>query len=362
MGEGAQELMSSATEAPLLRLTGVTKAFGTQIALHPLSLSVARGDFLALLGPSGCGKTTLLRIIGGFLSPDKGEIEIDGRNVTQLGPEQRHTNMVFQGYGLFPHMTVRENVAYGLKVAGCPRDQRDREVGAMLEMTHISDYANRLPAELSGGQQQRVALARALVMKPSVLLLDEPLAALDLQLRKSMQDELRNLHREIGGTFICVTHDQSEALGLANRIAVMNAGRIVQEGSPEDIYKRPSTPFVAGFVGESNILPLTRQSGICRFAGNVIPSEGPDAAVAMMVRPTDIRIAETKPETDIAVSGQIHDAIFMGDYVKLVIALETGDILMVHRPRAACDGQTAVRGRPVFATWSRNDCHLLDNV
>ncbi len=354
--------MPSTNDAPLLRLTGVTKAFGSQTALQPLDLSVARGDFLALLGPSGCGKTTLLRIIGGFLSPDKGTVEIDGRDITAIGPEHRPINMVFQGYGLFPHMTVRENVGYGLKIAGHARDKREPQVNAMLEMMHIATLADRLPGELSGGQQQRVALARALVMKPSVLLLDEPLAALDLQLRKSMQSELRNLHREIGGTFICVTHDQSEAIGLANRIAVMNAGRIVQEGTPEDIYKRPANTFVAGFIGDSNILPLMRRSGVCTLASNSIASDGPDAQVAMMVRPTDIQLSEIKPTADICVPGQVADIVFMGDHVKFVVVIETGDTLAVHRPHAECDTGWIGRGVPVFASWSRNDSHVLDRT
>ncbi|CCB65475.1 ABC transporter ATP-binding protein [Hyphomicrobium sp. MC1] len=353
--------MSAASqEAPLLRLTGITKAFGVHIALHPLDLSVARGDFLALLGPSGCGKTTLLRIIGGFLRPDSGRVEIGGRDATALGPEQRHTNMVFQGYGLFPHMTVRENVAYGLKIAKYPAQQRDHNVGAMLEMMHISALSDRLPDALSGGQQQRVALARALVMKPSVLLLDEPLAALDLQLRKSMQTELRNLHREIGGTFICVTHDQSEAIALANRIAVMNAGRVVQEGTPEDIYRRPRSAFVAGFVGESNIFALERRSGICRLADNNLPSPGRDAQVTMMVRPNDIRLVEMRVENDVSLSGEIIDAVFMGDHAKLVVVAETGDTLVVHRSRTECEVGSIERGTRVLVSWSRDDCHILD--
>lgn len=354
--------MSAATspQTPLLRLRGITKAFGDHTALHPLDLSVARGDFLALLGPSGCGKTTLLRIIGGFLLPDKGRVEIDGADVTEKGPGHRHTNMVFQGYGLFPHMTVRQNVAYGLKIARRSPQDRERDVGAMLEMMHISALSARLPGSLSGGQQQRVALARALVMKPSVLLLDEPLAALDLQLRKSMQTELRNLHREIGGTFICVTHDQGEAIALANRIAVLNAGRIVQEGAPEDIYRRPSSTFVASFVGESNILALTRQSGACRFAGNTVAAPGPDARVAMMVRPNDIRLVGARSPAEITLSGQLVDAVFMGDYVKLIIAAETGDTLTVHRARADCERSPIERGATVLASWSHDDCHILE--
>lgn len=347
------------TDTALLRLTGLTKVFGGQVALHPLDLSVARGDFVALLGPSGCGKTTLLRMIGGFLPADAGKVEIDGVDVTALGPERRNTNMVFQGYGLFPHMTVRQNVGYGLSIARRPAAERSRDVDAMLDMMHIAQFADRLPAKLSGGQQQRVALARALVMKPKIVLLDEPLAALDLQLRKSMQDELRNLHREIGGTFICVTHDQGEAIALANRIVVLNAGRIMQEGTPEDIYRRPSNVFVAGFVGESNILKATRRSGLCQLGDLLIAAPGPDGEVAMMIRPGDVRFSPARPPDSVGLPGQVTDTIFMGDHVKVVITTATGDKLIVHPSRASLDEHVPAVGSQGFASWSQSDAHIM---
>lgn len=349
-------------QAPLLQLTGVTKAFGSQMALHPIDLDVHQGDFLALLGPSGCGKTTLLRLIGGFLQPDSGKVIIDGTDATSLQPERRQTNMVFQGYGLFPHMTVRENIAYGLRVARCPADKCMREVGAMLELMHISQFADRLPGALSGGQQQRVALARALIMKPRVLLLDEPLAALDLQLRKAMQTELRNLHRAIGGTFICVTHDQEEAIALANRIAVMNSGRIVQEGSPKDIYERPRDTFVAGFIGDSNIISLSRRSGACQLGENIIPSSGPDAQVAVMVRPSAVRVCEKRPEREISLSGQLVDAVFMGDYTKLVVATNAGETIVAHTARSECEANSHSIGKSVFVSWKRDDCQIVEQA
>ena len=227
--------------------------FGDIVAVHPLDLAIYHGDFLAILGPSGCGKTTLLNMIAGFLFPNSGSIEIDGRDVTHIGPDQRPTNMVFQGYALFPHMTLRQNVAYGLKISKTPPSEIEARVDEMIELVHLEGLEQRAVTELSGGQQQRVALARALIMRPDVLLLDEPLAALDLKLRKTMQQELRRIHRSIGGTFVFVTHDQDEAMGLANRIAVMDGGRLIQEGNAEEIYAAPKTRFVSTFIGEANV-------------------------------------------------------------------------------------------------------------
>ena len=217
-------------DVPLVRLRGLGKRFGSVEAVRPLDLAIHAGDFFAILGPSGCGKTTLLRMIGGFIAPSAGSVEIDGVDVTRLGPERRPANMVFQGFGLFLHMNVRQNVGYGLRIAKVERTELERQVDEVLRLVHMEEFAKRNIDQLSGGQQQRVALARALVMRPKVLLLDEPLGALDLKLRQAMQEELRRIHQQIGGTFVFVTHDQSEALGLANRIAVMQAGQIVQEG------------------------------------------------------------------------------------------------------------------------------------
>ena len=247
---------------PLVRLRGLSKSFGTTVAVHPLDLDIAEGDFLAILGPSGCGKTTLLRMLGGFAEPSSGSIEIAGKDVTRMGPEKRPTNMVFQGYGLFPHMNVRQNVSYGLKLSRAAPDEVKARVSEMLKLVHLEDFSERAVNELSGGQQQRVALARALVMRPAVLLLDEPLGALDLKLRKQMQAELRRIHRSLGGTFVFVTHDQEEALGLANRIAVMEAGRIVQQGDPQAIYRRPASRFVSTFIGDANLLEGRREHGV----------------------------------------------------------------------------------------------------
>src|SRR5215510_10608573 len=235
------------TMRPLVQLRNLAKSYGGVAAVKPLDLDVAYGDFCAILGPSGCGKSTLLRMIAGFVEPTSGQIEIDGIDVTTLGPEQRPTNMVFQGYGLFPHLSVAENVGFGLALKKLPRADIATRVAEALQLVRLEGFGERMIDRLSGGQQQRVALARALIMRPKVLLLDEPLAALDLKLRHQMQEELRRIHREIGGTFIFVTHDQGEAFALANLVAVMNQGWVEQIGSPPDIYLHPKTLFVADF-------------------------------------------------------------------------------------------------------------------
>ena len=247
-------------------IRGVLKQFGGVTALDHVSLDIKRGEFFSLLGPSGCGKTTLLRIIGGFEDPDEGEILIGGRNAANDPPHRRRTNMIFQHLALFPHLTAAENIAFGLEVKKTPRPAIDRRVGEMLRLVRLDGYGSRKINELSGGQRQRVAIARALVNEPEVLLLDEPLGALDLQLRLQMHEELKRIHREIGSTFILVTHDQSEAITLSDRIAVMNDGRIVQLGAPNDVYHRPKSRFVASFIGFANFI-----------SGNVVSATGDHA-------------------------------------------------------------------------------------
>ena len=325
--------------ASSLRLKGVSKAFGNMTALHPLDLEVRKGEFLALLGPSGCGKTTLLRLIGGFLSPSAGHIFIDGEDATDLPPEKRRTNMVFQGYGLFPHMTVKQNIAYGLHIAGKSRDEIADRTERMAKLVHLDGMVDRMPATLSGGQQQRVALARALVMDPAVLLLDESLAALDLKLRKAMQDELRQLHATLGGTFIFVTHDQAEAMALASRIILMRDGRIEQSGTPEELYRAPSSSFAAGFIGDANILSGERRAGRLHLdCGGECPSAGPDGAVRLMIRPGDIGIAVRQNDgRTVSVQGRLTERVFMGDYVRLTVAAANGVKLSAHVPHAAAE-------------------------
>ncbi|WP_291387898.1 ABC transporter ATP-binding protein [Devosia sp.] len=340
----------------LVRLTGLTKTFARSVAVHPLDFEIEAGDFLAVLGPSGCGKSTLLRMIGGFETPTAGRINIAGRDVTGLGPENRPTNMVFQGYGLFPHMNVRQNVAYGLKLKGLNRDEVVGEVAEALRLVHLEDFAERPVVKLSGGQQQRVALARALVLRPSVLLLDEPLAALDLKLRKAMQEELRRLHRVVGGTFVFVTHDQGEALSLANRIAVMEAGRIVQVGVPEDIYRRPASRFVSTFIGEANVLSGERRDGVVTLPwGLSFPAAGPDGRVSVVVRPEHVALA-----SDASPAGEVRDVVFLGSFVKLSVRMSEGTELSIHLPEQPGTGMPRVGDR-VSLAWRQENVRCFDD-
>ncbi len=240
--------------ASFLQFDGVSKSFGALRAVDSVSLGIQKGEFFSLLGPSGCGKTTLLRMLAGFETPDTGRILLDGEDITALPPNRRKVNTIFQSYALFPHLTVRENIAFGPRVAGWPRERVDEEVGRMLALTQLEPQARKKPAEISGGQKQRVAIARALINKPDVLLLDEPLAALDLKLRQRMLIELDLIHDQVGITFLYVTHDQGEAMSLSDRIAVMKDGRIEQMGPPAEIYETPRTSFVAAFIGDTNFL------------------------------------------------------------------------------------------------------------
>ncbi|MES2710004.1 MAG: ABC transporter ATP-binding protein [Pseudomonadota bacterium] len=240
--------------AHALSLVGLTKRYGSFTAVDDVSLDVTKGQFLTLLGPSGSGKTTILMAVAGFVAPSAGAILLDGRDITPVPPEKRDFGMVFQGYALFPHMTVAENLAFPLRVRGIDRAERDAKIRATLDLVQLSQFAERRPSQLSGGQQQRVALARALVFDPNLLLLDEPLSALDKKLRAELQDELKTLHRRIGRTFINVTHDQEEAMSLSDTVAILNHGKLIQIGAPDALYDRPRTRFVAGFLGKSNMI------------------------------------------------------------------------------------------------------------
>ena len=338
-------------------LDGVSKNYGAVCAVIPLTLDIFAGDFLAILGPSGCGKTTLLRMIGGFITPSGGRITVGGADVTTQPPERRPTNMVFQGYGLFPHMNVSQNIAYGLKLKRLSGSDINNRVARVIDLTKLGDLASRMPSELSGGQQQRVAVARALVMEPPVLLLDEPFSALDLKLRQSMQDEMRRIHREVGGTFVFVTHDQGEALALANRIAVMNAGKIEQLGPPEEIYLRPQSRFVAQFIGEANVLNGQRARGVVRLAsGAEFASEGADGAVSVVVRPENLSLGAAG-KGQFNVTGQIEDVTFLGAHVRYVLALASGERLRVHAP---IKGTPATSGMEATVMWPDSRMVVLD--
>ena len=351
---------STESQKVLVRLRGLSKRFGNMEAVRSLDLDIRAGDFYAILGPSGCGKTTLLRMIGGFIAPSEGRVEIDGADATRLGPERRPTNMVFQGFGLFPHMNVSQNIGYGLRIAKVERSEIERRVDEAIRLVHMEEFATRGIEQLSGGQQQRVALARALVMRPKVLLLDEPLGALDLKLRQAMQEELRRIHHQIGGTFVFVTHDQSEALGLANRIAVMESGRIVQEGGPEEIYSEPRSRFVSTFIGEANIFSGRREAGVVQIAaGTSFPHAGEDGPVVVMVRPEAMGVGED--DGDVALAGQVEDMVFLGAYVRCSVVLDNGDRVNAHLSDSKARERIAV-GDSVRVAWSTEQQRVIEDT
>jgi ABC-type Fe3+/spermidine/putrescine transport system ATPase subunit len=302
------------TAQPKVLLSGVSKSFGSFQAVADLKLSVAAGEFLTLLGPSGCGKTTTLNMIAGFEFPDAGEIWLDDRNVTRTPPFLRNVNTVFQSYALFPHMTVAQNVAFGLRVQKTPAAEVKQRVKEALALVQMESFADRYPKQLSGGQQQRVALARAIVLRPQVLLLDEPLGALDLKLRKEMQVELKHLQQKLGITFLFVTHDQEEALTMSDRIVVMNRGKIEQIGTPGEVYERPRTRFVAEFIGETNILPSD------------LLHRGSAPGGLISLRPERIEAARDGAPY---VTATVTDRIYVGEKVRLLTRLPNGASLAV---------------------------------
>ncbi len=313
-----------------VELLGVTRRFGTVVAVDALDLEVRDGEFLSLLGPSGCGKTTTLRLIAGFERPDAGEIRIGGKDVARLPPYRRPVNTVFQSYALFPHLSVLDNVAYGLKQRRVPRAQRRRRALGLLELVRLAGVEHRRPHELSGGQQQRVALARALVLEPKVLLLDEPLGALDLKVRKELQIELKRIQLSVGITFVYVTHDQEEALAMSDRVAVMSGGRIEQLARPQEIYDEPATPFVAGFIGETNF----------------IESRGRTVAI----RPEGLRV-ERDGE---GLPGRVLATMVVGPAVQSVVRLEDGqEVLVREQRRRGNEGAVALaEGEQVRVSWA----------
>jgi putative spermidine/putrescine transport system ATP-binding protein len=352
-----REVGSMATAAlPAIRLTGLTKTFGALTAVDALDLDIAQGEFFSMLGPSGSGKTTVLRLIAGFERPTAGTVELFGRDVTGSAPFDRDVNTVFQDYALFPHMSVLENVAYGLRVRGMPRGTRTALAREALESVRLAGFEGRRPSELSGGQRQRVALARATVVQPKALLLDEPLGALDLKLREQMQVELKEIQRAIGITFIFVTHDQEEALTLSDRIAVFNDGRIEQLGAPADIYERPRSPFVASFVGTSNIFAPEESAALLRRAGT------------FSLRPEKIALVPDTPPgertplgtTEFALAGVIAEVIYLGTSTRLFVEVEGSKRLTVLEQNVGEHGDRNGqprdrRGERVYAHFSARD-------
>jgi putative spermidine/putrescine transport system ATP-binding protein len=334
--------------AVAVRLDGVVKRFGDVVAVAGVDLDVREGEFFSMLGPSGSGKTTCLRMIAGFEQPSEGRILLDGEDVSTRAPYDRDVNTVFQDYALFPHMTVSENVAYGLMVRKVGKDERRRRTTEALEMVRLPEYGDRKPAQLSGGQRQRVARARALVMRPRVLLLDEPLGALDLKLRQAMQIELKEIQQEVGLTFIYVTHDQEEALTMSDRLAVFNRGRIEQLGTPADLYERPATAFVAGFVGVSNVL---EGEAARQITGD---------AQAFTVRPEKIAMTDPGAEVgsdDCTATGHVAEVVYLGAVTRYIVALDTGGSLVVMQQNLTTSSMEAlqVRGKSVRLVWHRGN-------
>ncbi len=355
-----------------IELREVRKTFGDVVAVDEVSLSVERGEFLTLLGPSGCGKTTTLRMIGGFELPSTGEILIDGEPMGDRPPYRRPVNTVFQSYALFPHLSVGKNVSYGLEMSGVPRRDRARRVAEVLDLVRLPHVEARKPAELSGGQQQRVALARALVNRPAVLLLDEPLGALDLKLRKAMQLELKRLNREVGATFVYVTHDQEEALTMSDRIAVMNDGLVLQLGTPEEIYERPRNRFVADFIGQTNFLEGRVVGRDGESAAVDIPGVGviravetaasvPAGAVTIAIRPEKIAFAaESAEDADWnSVEGEIVETVYLGTHSHHVVRLPGGASLVVHRQNRAFPGSAPAIGDRARLSFAPSSATVL---
>ncbi len=329
-----------------VRLEGVQKTFGDVVAVAGVDLEIREGEFFSLLGPSGCGKTTCLRMIAGFEEPTAGRIVLHGRDVAGLPAYERDVNTVFQDYALFPHMSVHDNVEYGLLVKGVGRGERRHRVVDALGMMQLERFGRRKPGELSGGQRQRVALARAIVNQPRVLLLDEPLGALDLKLRQAMQIELKSIQERLSMTFIYVTHDQEEALTMSDRMAVMNHGRVEQVGSPAEVYERPATGFVAGFVGASNVLSADTAEAITGHRQ------------AITVRPEKIRLgspAERPQPDEVSAPGVVQDVVYVGAFTRYVVQLDAGGELVVLQQNLTMSSMDVLqaRGRRVRLFWNR---------
>ncbi len=368
-----------AGDMPLLRIEGVSKSFGSFRAVDRLSLDIAAGEFFALLGPSGCGKTTLLRMLAGFETPDEGRILLGGHDIAPVLPHERPVNMMFQNYALFPHLNVRDNIAFGLKRAGMGRADIATRVGEMVALVKLEGMEKRKPDQLSGGQRQRVALARSLARRPKVLLLDEPLAALDKKLRESTQQELMELQRRLGMTFIIVTHDQEEAMTMANRIGVMDAGRLEQVATPRDLYEAPATRWVAGFVGDINLfegdiimqehhrlMVTTRDSDAIAVAK---PQQGvAKAAVTVAIRPEKVRLSRRGPAMDAdhaqsinRLEGVVTDIGYLGSSTVYKVKLDSGAVVRASVANIArLDRDTYSAGQRVVAWFTPDDCMVLE--
>jgi len=361
--------------AAFIELDGVSKRFGAVQAVHPTELSLRKGEIFSLLGPSGCGKTTLLRMMAGFIRPDTGRIIVDGEDITGRPPDKRPINTVFQNYALFPHLTIRENIAFGLKMARRPALEIRREVDAMLELIQMTDQADKRPDSVSGGQKQRAAIARALINRPRLLLLDEPLAALDLKLRQHMLLELERIHDEVGTTFLYVTHDQGEAMGLSDRIAVMNAGQVEQIGTPAAIYETPASRFVAGFIGDTNIIDGTVRERLNQnylrlhledFGGVVAWNDkdlNPGDGVHLSIRPEKFTLTREQPDATAernAVQGRVEDLIYLGSQTKYRVAVGNRRIMVLQQhSRFQLDTRPIQWDETVWVSWHADDGYMI---
>lgn len=354
----------------------VHKRFGNLEVLKGVSLSINRGEIFSLLGPSGCGKTTLLRICAGFEQPDSGRIILDGKDITDLPPNERRVNTIFQNYALFPHMTLRQNIGFGLRIAKRPTNEIDREVNRMLELMQLEDHADKRPHQISGGQKQRVAIARALINKPQVLLLDEPLAALDLKLRQRMLVELDEIHDEVGITFLYVTHDQGEAMGLSDRIAVMNRGIIEQMGKPDTLYEAPRSSFVAAFIGDTNFFDGRVASMADEEYINMQIDGLADAVVFndkhmktgdpvhLSIRPEKIRISLHQPDPAPRLNrmpGKVEDAVYLGSHTKYWVRVNEYRVSVNRQHSRFLLDEKAIRwGDDVWLSWYADDGYMLE--
>ncbi|MGI6205087.1 MAG: ABC transporter ATP-binding protein [Anaerovoracaceae bacterium] len=350
-----------------LSLRNVRKSFESNVVLNSLNLNVSEGEFVTLLGPSGCGKTTTLRLIGGFEKPDSGDIFFEGKRINDVAPNLRNINTVFQKYALFPHLNVFDNIAFGLKLRGVPRNIIKKRVGEMLELIDLRGFENRSVNSLSGGQQQRVAIARAIVVHPKVLLLDEPLGALDLKLRKEMQIELKKLHDSLGITFIYVTHDQEEALTMSDKVIVMNKGEILQEGTPIDIYNEPANAFVADFIGESNIFPgIMKRDRYIEFFNTaydcVDTGFAPDEPVDVVLRPEDLILLDAGDKSlksiqkrENLLRGHVVSCLFKGIYYEIMIGVDgAGDYHFMAKSTLPAE-----KGREIFIDIDPDNIHIM---
>lgn len=345
-----------------ITLHNLQKRYGSAMAVDDVSLSVSPGEFISLLGPSGSGKTTTLMMIAGFEIPNSGQILLDDKDITRLPPHRRELGVIFQNYALFPHMTVTENVAYPLRMRRMAKVEIETRVRRILDQVHLGAFASRYPHQMSGGQQQRVAIARALVFDPPVLLLDEPLGALDKKLREHLRNEIKTLHKEVGKTMIYVTHDQEEALAMSDRVAVMHEGRIRQVSAPKDIYRRPADLFVAGFVGEVNLVPVKLKSGaVYGPAGETLPAppwRNADRDATLCVRPEHLRLDPSAIGSSGGIQGRISGMTFVGDATIFEFRSETGVQLLSKLLNESARPMPEV-GDACVASWSANDATIL---